>query len=112
MNKLSLLKLSIDKEFIKQLFDHLRNYLICATLFAIGTLEYHQKPGEFLGINVGDYSGLPLILFAVVLFILNTYNGIRVSIVFLESLTLKLILIVLYLLITTRFMELAWKYSV
>ena len=109
--KLSHLKTSIEDGVVKQLFDRLRNYLICATLFAIGTFEYQQKPGHFLGIDVGDYSGLPIIVLALVLFILNTYDGIRMSIKHLGSVTLRIFLIVFYIAFSIRLIELAWKYS-
>ncbi|MGI9319719.1 MAG: hypothetical protein ACR2QW_20515 [bacterium] len=109
--KLSHLKSAMEDGLVKQLFDRLRNYLICATLFAIGIFEYKQKPGDFLGFDAGDYSGLPIILLAFVLFVLNTFDGIRMSIKHLENVILRIVLIVFYVFFSIRLMELAWKYS-
>lgn len=109
--KLSQFKSSIEDGLVKQLFDRLRNYLICATLFAIGISEYSKKPGDFLGIDAGDYSGLPIITLALVLFLLNTYDGIRMSVKHLDNITLRVILIIFYVFFSIRLMELAWKYS-
>jgi hypothetical protein len=109
--KLSHLKSSIEDGLVKQLFGRLRNYLICATLFAIGIFEYKKKPGDFLGIDVGDYSGLPIIVLAFVLFILNTYDGIRTSIKHIENVVLRIFLVIFYISFSIRLMELAWKYS-
>ena len=105
------LQTALEEGLVKQVFDRLRNYLICATLFAIGIFEYKKKPGDFLGIDAGDYSGLPIMLLALFLFILNTYDGIRVSIKHLDSATLRVVLVVFYLLLSVRLIELAWKYS-
>jgi hypothetical protein len=102
---------AIEEGLVKQLFDRLRNYLICATLFAIGIFEYNKKPGDFLGIDAGDYSGWPIIVLAIVLFILNTYDGIRMSIKHLKNVTLRIFLIIFYVAFSIRLMELAWKYS-
>jgi hypothetical protein len=76
----------LDRGLVRLLFERVRNYLICATLLAIGFYEFQQKPGYYLGYNVGDFSGTPIIVLALGLFILNTYDGIRASARFLQSL--------------------------
>jgi hypothetical protein len=61
--------------------------------------------------NAGDYSGLPIILLGLALFLLNTYDGIRQSLRFLQSNVSRLAFSVLYILFAVRLIEVAWKFT-
>ena len=111
-NDISSLNQALDRGFVRLLFERIRNYLICATILAIGFIEYKQKPGFFLGMNVGDYSGTPIILLGLGLFLLNTYDTIRVCFRFLQGIIARTIFSAVFVLFAIRLIELAWKFAV
>ena len=112
MINLTRLNVALEQGLSKSVFDHVRNYLICSTIFAIGVIEYKQKPGFFLGIEFGDHSGLGIIVMAFLLFLLNLYDGIRqIS----NSKFHKVLiggLIFFYVVMSIRVMELAWYFAI
>jgi hypothetical protein len=68
---------ALDEGLSKSIFDHIRNYLMCSFLLAIGIAESNQKIGMFFDLFVMRYSGGALICLAGVLFLLNLLDGIR-----------------------------------
>jgi len=68
---------ALDAGLSKSIFDHVRNYLMCSFLLAIGIAEAKQKTSQFFDIFVMHYSGVALIGLASVLFLLNLLDGIR-----------------------------------
>ena len=61
----------------KAIFDHLRNYFMCAFLLAIGTFEFRAQTNSFFGLIQSQYSGAGVIGLSCVLIGLNFYSGIR-----------------------------------
>ena len=68
---------ALDEGLSKSIFDHIRNYLMCSFLLAIGIAEAKQQTSLFFGLFVMHYSGVALIGLASVLFFLNLLDGIR-----------------------------------
>lgn len=48
---------ALDRDLTKQVFDHIRNYLICAFILAIGTTELRQQEREFFDLVPAAYAG-------------------------------------------------------
>ena len=77
MNFFRRLNLSLDKGLSKSVFDHVRNYMMCSLLLAIGVTAYKQDSGLIFDLIPVSYSGLSIIVLSVVLFCFNLYDGIR-----------------------------------
>lgn len=67
----------LDQGLSKSIFDHLRNYLMCSFLLAIGVSEFKQETGLFFDVVSSIYAGATIIALSCVLFCLNLYDGIR-----------------------------------
>ena len=101
---------ALDNGASKQIFDHVRNYLIGAFILAIGTTEFRQQGNQFFEIIPPGYAGLGVISFAAVLISLNLYDGIRRISSSKYHLSLTLGLVVLYLFLSVRVVEMAWDF--
>lgn len=101
------LNAALDRGLSKQIFDHLRNYLMCSFLLAIGVVAYRQQEGLLLGYLVVRYSGIGIIGLACLLFSLNLYDGIRQISAARYRPSLVILLIAIYVLIAMRVIELA-----
>jgi hypothetical protein len=77
MKMLARFNAALDEGMSKSVFDHVRNYLICSFLLAIGIAEARQQSGTFFGLFVIHYSGVALIALSGLLFLLNLFDGIR-----------------------------------
>jgi len=51
----------LNKGLFKGVFDHIRNFLICAFLFALGTNELKQQTVILFGLLHSNYSGTGII---------------------------------------------------
>ncbi len=67
---------AMDRGISKDVFDHLRNFLICAFLLAIGTNEIREHTSILFGFIPGQYAGSGVIVVALFLILLNLYDGI------------------------------------
>ena len=67
MKPLKHLNSALDRGAIKQIFDHVRNYLICAFVLAVGTTELRQQENQFFDLIPPGYAGLGVIFVAIVL---------------------------------------------
>jgi hypothetical protein len=101
---------ALDNGASKQIFDHIRNFLIGAFILAIGTTEFRQPGHQFFETIPPGYAGLGVISFAAVLISLNLYDGIRRISNSKYHLSLTLGLVVLYLFLSVRVVEMAWDF--
>lgn len=69
---------ALDKGLAKAVFDHVRNYMMCSLLLAIGISGFSGTTDLLFDVIPNTYSSLSLVLLAVVLYCLNLYDGIRV----------------------------------
>jgi len=77
MNKIKRFNIALDKGLSKSVFDHVRNYMLCSLLLAIGITAYKQKSLLLFDLVPTSYSGISIIMLSCVLFCLNLYDGIR-----------------------------------
>ena len=69
---------ALDKGLAKAVFDHVRNYMMCSLLLAIGVSGFSGTTELLLDVIPNTYSSISLVVLAVILFGLNLYDGIRV----------------------------------
>ena len=101
---------ALDRGLIKQVFDHIRNYLICAFILAIGTTELRQQESEFFDLIPAKYAGWGVIGLAAMLISLNLYDGIRRISKSRYHIVFTIALILLYLFLSVRVIEMAWDF--
>ena len=68
---------ALDKGLSKSVFDHVRNYMMCSLLLAIGVRGFNQDAGLVFDLIPNNYSGISLVSLSIILFCLNLYDGIR-----------------------------------
>ena len=95
---------------MKQVFDHVRNYMIGAFILAIGTTEFNQADSLFFGLIPGKFSGLGVIGLAVILICINLYDGIRRISRSKYHVSFTVALVLLYLVLSVRVVEMAWDF--
>jgi hypothetical protein len=98
---------ALDNGIAKRIFDHIRNYLICSFLLAIGVFAMKQQSGLILGYFVVHYAGGGIILLSVLLFCLNLYDGMRQIASLKYGRSLMVLLTILYVFVALRVIELA-----
>jgi len=110
MKPIASLNNALDNGTTKQIFDHVRNFMIGAFILAIGTTEFRQQENQFFDFIPPGYAGLGVIGFAGVLILLNLYDGIRRISKSKYHLSLTLGLVLLYLFLSVRVVEMAWDF--
>lgn len=69
---------SLDQGLAKAVFDHVRNYMMCSLLLAIGVSGFDDGTELLFDLVPNTYSAISLCVLAVILYCLNLYDGIRV----------------------------------
>lgn len=101
---------ALDDGLTKTIFDHVRNFLMCAFLLAIGTTEFRDHPSQLITPAGGQYTGIAIIVIACCLFIINLVDGIRKLARFAWHRLLIVALIATYALVSLRLVEIAWHF--
>jgi hypothetical protein len=101
---------ALDRGAVKQVFDHVRNYLICAFILAIGTTEFRQQDNQIFELIPSNYSGVGVISIGVILICVNLYDGIRRISRSGYHVGFIVALVLLYLLMSVRVVEMAWDF--
>ena len=68
---------ALDSGLAKAIFDHVRNYMMCSLLLAIGLTSTGDNTEILLDVIPVSYSGLCLVTLSFILYCLNLYDGIR-----------------------------------
>jgi hypothetical protein len=104
------LNAALQKGLAKEVFDHVRNYFICALLLAIGTNELNYPDSLLFGLVPGNYSGMGIIGVSFILIALNLYDGIRKLSNLKYHFVFSIVLITIYVFLSVRVIEMAWDY--
>ena len=107
---IKILNISYREDAVKQLFDHVRNYMICALLLAIGTTEFKVQATMVASLVSTKYSGVGIIGIAILLTLINLYDGIRQLTKVKYHAVLIAVLIGLYLYFSIRVVEMTWNF--
>jgi len=98
------LKVQLEAGLSKAVFDHVRNFLMCTLLFAAGFYSLRHPPRLALTSWLAEYAGWTIIVMAVLLMLLNLADGIARIAGLKHKKTLIILLILLYVLISFRFL--------
>ena len=109
VNKISRL---FNKQVTKEIFEHLRNLMLCAFLLAIGSATSSQPDKLITGTPIEHTAGILIIVVAIMLMILNLGDGIRMIWRLKFHLILSLLLVLTYILIAARIVMLAWDFRI
>ena len=112
MKILESLNALINKGRINEVFIHIRNYIICAFVLAIGTFELKQQNELLLGLVTSKLSGVAIVGLAVVLIILNLFDGIRKISKAKHHKILTTVLVLFYILMSISVVEMALNFKV
>ena len=110
MEPIKRLNSALDRGVIKQIFDHVRNYMICAFILAVGTTELRQQESQFFDLIPPGYAGSGVIFVAGVLICVNLYDGIRRISSSKYHISLTIGLVLTYLFLSVRVIEMAWDF--
>ena len=110
MEPIKRLNSALDRGVIKQIFDHVRNYLICAFILAVGTTELRQQESQFFDLIPPGYAGSGVIFVASILICFNLYDGIRRISRSKYHISLTIGLVLTYLFLSVRVIEMAWDF--
>ncbi|NVZ87919.1 hypothetical protein HX813_06760 [Pseudomonas yamanorum] len=100
----------LENDFSTQVFDNVKNLLVCALLFAAGTNVLSEKRELFLGVLASSVAGWGLIVVSTLLTVLNVSDGIRRLAKLRYHLVLQLLLILVYVLVAERVVEIVWGF--
>lgn len=100
----------LDGNLCSQVFDNVKNLLVCALLFAAGTNTLAAKPELFLGVMASSVAGWGLIAVSALLMALNVSDGIHRLAKLRYHLVLQLLLILVYVLVAARVVEIVWGF--
>lgn len=106
------LNTALEEGLTKAIFDHLRNFLMCTFLLAIGSYALKQHSGMFLGLVPLETTGGGIIALSIVLILLNLYDGILKLRKKKYHWSLSWILASIYIFLSLRIVEMAWDFRV
>ncbi|MGH8435281.1 MAG: hypothetical protein ACRERX_12550 [Pseudomonas sp.] len=101
---------ALEQGLAKDVFDNLRNFLMCALLFAAGTEALHDSRQVFLGPFPSSLAGWGLIGLAAVLTLLNIWDGLHKLARLKRRLLLQAAVCVVYVLLALRVVEIVWNF--
>ncbi len=98
----------LENDLSTQIFDNVKNLLVCALLFAAWTNALVVPRELLIGIFASSVAGWGLIVLSTVLMLLNVSDGIRRLAKLRYHLALQLLLILIYVVIAERVVEIVW----
>jgi len=98
--------------FSKHVFDHIRNYLMCAFLLAVGANELNQHTSFLFGLISSQYSGFGIIGISCILITINLYDGISRISKYKYNVIMTVLLLALYVLFSIRVIELTLNFRI
>jgi len=100
----------LDSGLCSQVFDNVKNLLVCALLFAAGTNTLAGTRELFLGVMASSVAGWGLILVSALLMAVNISDGIHRLAKLRYHLVLQLLLFLVYVLVAARVVEIVWGF--
>ncbi|WP_256657802.1 hypothetical protein [Pseudomonas sp. 2FG] len=100
----------LEQGLAKDIFDNLRNFLMCSLLFAAGTNALHDPRQLFLGLAVSSPAGWGLMVLAAVLTLLNIWDGLHKLARLKRHLLLQVAVCLVYVVLALRVVEIVWGF--
>jgi hypothetical protein len=100
----------LDQDLTTQVFDNVKNLLVCALLFAAGTNALQGDHEVFMGLLVSRLAGWGLIGFSGLLLLLNISDGLHRLAKLRYHTGLQVVLFLLYLFLAIRVVEIVWSF--
>jgi hypothetical protein len=100
----------LEQDFSTQIFDNIKNLLVCALLFAAGTSALRADYQQFIGVLVAGATGWGLIGVSAILMFLNVSDGIRRLGKLRYHVAIQVLVSLVYLLIAARLVEVVWAF--
>ncbi|KRP71495.1 hypothetical protein YA0871_05025 [Pseudomonas paralactis] len=100
----------LENDLSTQIFDNVKNLLVCALLFAAGTDTLMGRRELFIGVFASNIAGWGLIILSTLLMLLNVSDGIRRLAKLPYHLALQVLLILVYVVIAERVVEIVWGF--
>jgi hypothetical protein len=100
----------LDNDLNTRIFDSFKNMVLCALLFAAGTNAVQTDHRVFLSLTALNLAGWGIIAVSAALMVLNMSDGIRRLGKLRYHLVLQILIIVIYLVISERVVEIVWSF--
>lgn len=100
----------LDEGVIKDVFDNLRNFLVCALLFAAGNNALYGESRLFLGLFVTHLAGWGMICLATILMLLNICDGLKKLSKLRYHVAFQVLVCLFYIIMAERIVELVWNF--
>ncbi|MCU1752688.1 hypothetical protein [Pseudomonas sp. 6D_7.1_Bac1] len=100
----------LDQGLNKEVFDNLRNLLMCTLLLAAGTDALRSPSSPIFHLFGYWIAGWGLIALAVALMLLNMCDGLRKLAKTRYHLSLQIVLCLLYVVLAFRIVEIVWSF--
>jgi hypothetical protein len=100
----------LDTDFTTQVFDNIKNLLVCALLFAAGTNVLGREHHLFMGLLASNLAGWGLILLSALLMLLSVSDGLRRLSKLPYHTAFQIILFLIYLISAVRVVEIVWVF--
>jgi hypothetical protein len=101
---------AIDEGIIKDIFFHIRNYVVCSLILTAGFYAIKNPRNLLFGTRADELAGVVTIVFGCLLILLNLYDGIYKLSKFKYNLLLNILLVVIYLFVSLRIFEIIWNF--
>lgn len=100
----------LDEGIIKDVFDNLRNFLMCALLFAAGNDALYGDSRLLLGLFVSHLVGWGMICLAAALMLLNICDGLKKLSKLRYHVVFQVLVCLFYIIMAERIVELVWNF--
>lgn len=100
----------LDKDLNTQVFDNIKNLLVCALLFAAGTQSLRSPEPFFFSVFTANIAGWGLIGVSAGLMFLSISDGLRRLAKLRYHVIFQIILCLIYLVVALRVVEIVWRF--
>ena len=100
----------LDKDLNAKIFDNFKNMVLCALLYAAGTNALHRDHKLIMSITATNLAGWGVITISGLLMLLNVSDGIRRLAQLRYHLVFQLLIVLIYILISARVVEMVWSF--
>lgn len=100
----------LENDLSTQIFDNVKNLVVCALLFAAGTDALRGTHDLFMGLLASSMAGWGLVALSTILLVLNVSDGIRRLATLRYHLLLQASLILIYVVFSMRVVEIVWGF--